>query len=317
MLSRVANSLYWLARYVERADTAARALRVTHSYAQELRVVSHTAAEQCWTVASSLLAPRDGGGEEEEEEGGAGLFWRLAFDEDLSNSLLSCVTQARENARGIRDAIPSEMWEELNVFHLRLLEEAGAHPSETSELSLLHRMSNAAHRFQGLRDSTMVRADEWHFLRLGQFLEGADMTTRTLDAMFGHPALRTAQEAGQSIDTLHLGATLRTCSGFESFSRSEHSLTPGRVAEFLLLDARFPRSIEFCIQELGYSLHALSGTPHDLFSNDAEQLCGRLVAELRFAGIEEIMGQGLHEYLQGVLGKLAQIGRAVGQMYFR
>ncbi len=312
MLSRVANSLYWLSRYLERAESAARFLAVTHGYAQELRAVSHTAAEQCWALARVLLT-----GADDPAESGPATFRRLAFDEDLATSVLSCITLARENARGIRDAIASEMWEELNVLHLRLREEAQSSPLETSQLSLLHRVQEATHRFQGLRDNAMVRADEWHFLRLGQFLEGADMTARVLVGMFTHPALLSAAEAGHSIDTLHLAATLRARGGLEAFSRAEHHLAASPVAQFLLLDARFPRSVEFCVQEAGHSLHALSGTPQDVFSSDAEQLCGRLVAELRFASIEEIMAGGFKPYMEGVLGRLGSIAHAVSTLYFR
>src|SRR5262249_25368415 len=136
-------------------------------------------------------------------------FWGLALDRRLETSLVSSITRARENARGIRDAIPSEVWEELNVLHLSLPEEAEAAPSETRELSLLERVRNVSHLLQGLRDNTMARGDEWHFLRLGNYLERAGMTARMLEAMVQHPALRDAAEARQSIDTLHLVATLR------------------------------------------------------------------------------------------------------------
>jgi uncharacterized alpha-E superfamily protein len=311
MLSRVAHSLFWLARHLERAEDSARFLAVTHSYAQELRGVSHAAAEQCWAVSELLLGGEGGSGE------GADAFRRLAFDARLSNSLLSCISRARQNASSIRDAITTEMWEELNVLHLRLQEEASAPRSETAELALLQRVINTSHLFQGLRDNTMARVDEWHFLCLGQLLERGDMMARTLDAMFSHPAVREAAETGHSIDTLHLAATLRACTAFEAFSRASPSLTPARVAEFLLLDARFPRSVEFCVQQAGNSLHALSGTSHDIFSNEAEQLCGRLVAELRFASIEEIVEQGLSPYLHRVLLTLSQVGRAISQQYFR
>jgi uncharacterized alpha-E superfamily protein len=235
---------------------------------------------------------------------------------EQENSLIHCVARARENARGIRDAISSEMWEELNVLHLRMQEEASVPASPTSLLSLLQRIRTASHMFQGLRDNTMVRSDEWHFLCLGQYVERGDITARLLEAMFFHPALEAAEEAGQNIDTLHLVATLQCCTGFEAYTRTEPAVIPARVAEFLLLDARFPRSVEFCVQEVGHALHALSGTPQDIFSNDAEQQCGRLVAELRFAEIDEIMAEGFQPYLQRVIQKLVQIGFDIRQLYF-
>lgn len=311
MLSRVANSLFWMARYLERAENTARFLTVTHGYAQELRGVVHGAADQCWEVAAQVL---------DAEDASPGLpsrtFRRYAFDEDLPSSVIAAIIRARENARGIRDAISSEMWEELNVLHMRLHEEAKSSP-EGGELSMLQRVRNASHLFQGLRDNTMVRGDEWHFLMLGQFIERADWTARVLEAMWSHPALYSAAESGHSIDTMHLVATLRACTAFEAFARAERTVVAERAVAFLLLEARFSRSVEFCIQEVVHSLHALSGTPQDVFSNDAEQLAGRLVAELRFASIDEIMGQGLPEYLQVLLGKIGQVSALVGQQYFR
>ena len=312
MLSRVANSLYWLARYLERAEDAARFLAVTHSYTQELRAVSHAAADQCWGVACEFL-----GVSATAEESSRAAFTRYLLDPDLPTSLYSSVALARENGRGIRDAISSEMWEALNVLYLWMLDESKAPTMEAAELGLLGRIQRTSHLFQGLRDHTMVRSDEWHFLRLGQFLERADSTARILNAMFDHPALAVAAATGEDIDTINLATTLRACTAFAAYSRASHTPSPGGVAEFLLLDGRFARSVSFCVQEMGVSLHALSSTPLDVFSNDAEQICGRLGAELRFAAIDEIMQQGMKDHLLRVRQKLWQLGEAIAGEYFR
>jgi uncharacterized alpha-E superfamily protein len=252
----------------------------------------------------------------EEPVPGPTCLQRLVFDEGLPNSVLSCVTFARENARSIRDAIASEIWEALNVLYLRLQDEASGPPSPTGQLAVLYRVQEVSHLVQGLRDNVMVRSDEWHFLRLGRYLERADNTLRAQDRMFRHPALTIAAGAGQEIDTLHLAAALRVAAAFEAFSRTAPTLGTERVLEFLLLDARFPRSVEFCVQELERSLHALSRTPEDIYTNEAEQRCGRLVAELRFASIDEILAQGLPETLARVLGTVGAIGRAISEEYF-
>jgi uncharacterized alpha-E superfamily protein len=312
MLSRVANSLFWLARYLERAESAARFLVVSESYAQELQGVSRVAAEACRTVTYQLFAMEEPGG----KESNMAEFHRLVFDTEVPGSVLSSVTLARENARSIRDAIASEMWEALNVLYLELQEAAQATTSATRRQALLRQVQNTSHLLQGLRDNTMVRSDEWHFLRLGRCLERADSTLRAIDTMFNHPALEAASDAGHEIDTLHLVAALRVCTAFEAFSRNAPVLSPEKVVEFLLLDARFPRSVEFSAQELQRSLHALSQTPPDNYTNPAEQLCGRLVAELRFASIEEILGGGLHDTLQRLRVNVGQIAAAISQEYF-
>jgi uncharacterized alpha-E superfamily protein len=312
MLSRVANSLFWLARYLERAESTARVLAVTHSYAQDLRGVALSSTDECWGVIGRLQM-----GEAASELPVHDLFRKLVFDSASPSSLYSCITCARENARGIRDAISSELWETLNVLFLRIHEEAASPRSEASELSLLLAVRTASHLFQGLRDHTMVHGDERGFLVLGQFLERAEQTSRILEAMFTHPVLLAAEQAGHSVDVLHLVMTLRCCTAFEAFVRSSAPLTGSDVAAFLLLDHRFPRSVEYCVQEVGNALHGLSGTPANVFTNDAEQCCGRLVAELRFAAIEEIMSAGFQAYLRSVLGKIQQISDGIAREYFR
>lgn len=312
MLSRVANSLFWMARYVERAESAARFLAVTESYALELQGVARVAAEACRAVTYHLFGAEQ---PDAEDDGPAG-FHRLVFDGELPGSIVCSVTLARENARSIRDAITSEMWEALNVLHLDLDAAATGSTSPTRRQGLLRRVQDTSYLVQGLRDNTMVRSDEWHFLRLGRFLERADATLRALDTMFTHPALQAATDAGEEIDALHLAAALRVCTGFEAFSRTASVLSPARVVEFLLLDARFPRSVEFCAEELQDALHSLSQSPTDNYTNPAEQLCGRLLAELRFASIEEILDRGLHEMLQRLIGEISRIGAAIGQEYF-
>ncbi len=313
MLSRVANSLFWLSRYLERAEHASRFLEVMEGYAQELQGVSRGAAEASREVACGLFGDCP-------EAGAAGrgpeAFHRLVFDLEVPAGVFATVTLARENARSIRDAIASEMWEALNVLYLELQEAADGPRGTTRRHAVLQRVQKASHLIQGLRDNTMVRADEWHFLRLGRYLERADGTLRALDTMFGRPALLAASEAGPQFETLHLAAALRICTAFEAFSRTASALSAEGAIEFLLLDARFPRSVEFCLQELQHSLHAMSGTPHDNYTNPAEQLCGRLVAELRFASIEEILSRGLHESLQRLLGAVGGIGNAINQEYF-
>ncbi len=287
MLSRVANALFWMARYLERGEHVARLVGVTSAYSQELRGAAPEAASTGWDALLKLL-----GSEPVAGEAGYQTVHRLLFDREESNSIINCVELARENARGIRDALSSEMWETLNVLHLRVQEAAPSAPSEAADLSMLQAVRNGAHLFQGLRDNTLRQGDEWRFLCLGQFMERADATTRTLEAMYLHPALELAEAHGYYIDNLHLGMTLRCVTAYEAFNRSGHTLSPERVASFMLLENDFPRSVESCLARVGDSLHELSGTPASLFSNPAEQLCGRVVARLRFASIQEILAGG-------------------------
>lgn len=311
MLSRVANSLFWLARYLERSENTARYLTVTHAYGQELRGVIHGADADCLAVTRDLFTAPD-----EPAGMGRGILRRFGLDPALPNSVVSSLTHARENARGIRDAISSEMWEELNVMHLVLQEAVASSSVESMDFDTLIRVRSTSHLFQGLRDNTLVRGDAWHFLLLGQFLERADWTARVLRAMWSHPAVLKAAEAGHNIETMHLVATLRCCTAFEAFRRFDRSLAADRVLHFLVLEAGFPRSVEFCLQEVSRSLHVLSGTPLEVFTNEAEQSSGRLLSELRFTSVEELLQGDVAEFLTGILARIDGVAAAVVRLYF-
>jgi uncharacterized alpha-E superfamily protein len=310
MLSRVANSLFWSSRYTQRAEQLARLLSVTYNYGLELQGILPEASDACWEALATFVeidVP------DEPEE----LIHRLAFDTTLPQSVLSCVIQSRENARSIRDSISSELWQSENMLFHKLSSAANATPDPSTELALLSETNLLFHTLHGLRDHTMSRGDEWHFMRLGRHLERASGTVRTVDFMFSHPALAMAEQAGISIDSVHLASTLRMCTGYETFSRRVHFLTPERVAEFLLVDTQFPQAAGFAIQEVASALHTLSTTPSDVPTNEAEQIAGRLLAEMRFIGIDEIFRRGLHDYLIDTLTNLNRLGLAIDFQYFR
>lgn len=311
MLSRVANALYWVGRYLERAEDSARFVAFNRHYTQELRGVFHAAADPCWVVSWNLLAADEDPGDDVTD-----AYWRLIFDDSLPNSVFSCVRRARENARGIRDALSSEMWEALNVLYLQLRAGASEPRLEAAGFARYAQVRDASQLFQGMRDTTLLHGDEWRFLCLGHHLERAQMTVRILEQMFGHPALRLAKEAGYRIDSLHLATTLRTCTALEAFAREGRDLNFDRVAEFLILEPRLPRAITFSVYEVERSLHSLSNSPLDQFTNEAEQLCGRLLAELRFVRIAEIRRTGVLEYLAGLKPRLDQIAAAIGRAYY-
>jgi uncharacterized alpha-E superfamily protein len=311
MLSRVANALYWVGRYLERAEDSARFVAFTRHYTQELRGVFRDAADSCWVVSWNLIAPHEDPGPDVTD-----AYWRLIYDDTLPNSVFSSVRRARENARGIRDALSSEMWEALNVLYLQLQSSAAEPRLEAAGFGRYAQVRDASQLFQGMRETTLLRGDEWRFLCLGHHLERAQITVGILEQMFGHPVLNLAREAGYRIDSLHLATTLRTCTALEAFAREGHELSSDRVAEFLILEPRLPRSITYCIQEIERSLHALSNTALDQFTNEAEQLCGRLLAELRFVRIDEIRRNGLLEYLAGLKPRLDNLAAGIGRAYY-
>lgn len=309
MLSRVANSLYWSSRYLERAEIAARSSAALYGYGLELQGISHVAALACWQSMPQLIDVDFGGSDPEE------LLHTILFDPYAPGSVLNAVIHARENARSVRDVIPSEYWEAINMlFHL-LHDTSKAAPDEEHDIAVAGQASLYFHVLHGLRDNSMMRNDGWHFIRLGRNLERASGAIRIVDFMFGHPALDLAEKEALSIDAVHLATTLRMAMGYEAFSGLGGHLTPDSVADFLLLDSSFPRSAEFAIHDLSVSLHALSRTPIDIISSDAERIAGRMLAELRFRDAGEVLID-LGDWTLDLLKRLNSLGLAINAQYF-
>lgn len=311
MLSRVAESIYWVARYVERAENIARFIDVT------LNVIldQPEGAAEPWlplvntTGDHKLFAERYGKPTSEN------VIKFLTFDPEYPNSIISCLHYARESARSVRETISSEMWEQLNVFYYLVMD--AAIRGETLEMpqDFFHEVKQASHLFNGVTDSTLSRNQAWHFFQLGKMLERADKTSRILDVKY-FILLPSAKLVGTPTDDLQWQAVLRSVSGFEMYRKRYHKITPARVVEFLVLDREFPRAIQHCIEMADVCLHAISGRPAGTFSNSAEQRLGQLKSELAYANVEEIIHNGLHQYLDSLQTRVNKIGEGIHETFF-
>ena len=233
----------------------------------------------------------------------------LLFDRKNPNSILSCVATARENARGIREVISSEMWEQLNSFYIATRDsEVDGLPKSPSEFFQF--VKNSCHLFLGITVATFSQGEAWHFARLGRILERADKTSRILDVKY-FTLLPNVQSVGMSIDDLQWSAILRSVSGFEMYRKRYRGVTPKRVVEYLVLDQQFPRAIMHCVQVADKSLHAISGSPENAYSNTAEKRIGQLRGELAYTDVDEIIGIGLHEFLDSIQTKLNDVGSGI------
>ena len=274
MLSRTANAIYWLSRYVERADFHAR-----YGELNQHNVVQF-----------------------------------LTFDRDNPNSVLSCLWQARENARAVRDTISSELWEQVNRFYL-LVKNASGQPSLDSPHQFFSEIKLASHLCTGIADSTMSHTEAWHFARLGRLLERADKTARILDVKY-FILLPHVDYVGSPYDALLWTALLKSASAFEMYRKRYRRIHPDRVVEFLVLDRHFSRSMRFCVINAELSLRAITGSESATYSNPAELRLGRLRSSMDNGEINEIIGDGLHEYLDQFQGSLNQVGSAIFDTFF-
>jgi uncharacterized alpha-E superfamily protein len=239
----------------------------------------------------------------------------LTFDPDYSNSIKSCVTQARENARTIREAISSEAWEQINEFY-HWLRTPQQQPMSLDQLTEFYQRARLhSHLFSGILDATMSHGEGWHFANLGRLIERADKTSRILDVKY-FTLLPTVADVGTTIDDLQWSAVLRSVSGFEVYRKRYRTITVHRVVEFLFLDRDFPRAVHFCLDGADRSLHAITGSAEGFFKNPAEQRLGQLRSTLAYADVKFIIQNGLHEFVDDFQVKLNEIDEAIYDTFF-
>lgn len=310
MLSRVADSIYWLNRYVERAENIARFVDVNLNLLLDAPVVMTHQWEPLILTSGdgNLFRQRYGAATADN------VIRFLTFDENYPNSILSCLRAARENARSVREIISSEMWEQVNTFYLMVNDASHAQP--LPELpSFFAEVKMASHLFAGVMNATMTHNDGWHFGRLGRLLERADKTARILDVKY-YILLPAVNDVGTALDELQWIALLKSTSGYEMYRKRQRRISPTGIAKFLILDREFPRSIQFCLLEAEQSLREVTGSGTATWHNSAERTLGKLRSELDFMTVEEIVQIGLHEFLDHIQTELNQIGDRVFETFF-
>ena len=312
MLSRVADSIYWLNRYVERAENIARFVDVNVNLLLDGTTGTLEQWEPLVRTTGDLATFRDRYGQATAET----VIHFLTFDTEYPNSILSCLHMARENARSVREIISSEMWEQVNAFYLMVKDASQEH-----SLIELHEFCSevklASHLFSGLMDATMSHNEGWHFGQMGRLLERADKTTRILDVKY-FMLLPSPGEVGSTLDELQWMALLKSVSAYEMYrKRGQHRITPTRVADFLLLDLEFPRSIRFCLLKAEECLHAITGTPPGTWRYPAERALGRVRSQLDYLTVDEIVQSGLHEFLVDYLQlQINDVGDKIFEAFF-
>ena len=311
MLSRVADSIYWLNRYVERAENVARFIDVNLN----LILDSPTGIAQQWRPLVVTTGDLPLFEEQYGEATADNVIRFLTFDTAYPNSIASCLRAARENARSVREIISSEMWEQVNAFYL-LVKEATPGQSFADLHDLFAQIKLSSHLFAGVMDATLTHNEGWHFGQIGRLLERADKTSRILDVKY-FILLPSVHDVGTALDELQWMSLLRSASAYEMYrKRSQHRITPNGVAEFLILDRDFPRSIQFCLRQVEQSLHQITGTPQGTWCNPVERSVGRLRADLDYVTIDEIMQRGLHEFLDDLQQRLNEMGDKIFETFF-
>lgn len=311
MLSRVAESIYWMARYIERAENVARIMDANYHMILDLPA-GH---DEQWEPLVVTTGDEELFEEYYDDYTRENVVQFLTFERRNPNSILSCLQAARENARSVREWISSDMWQQVNSFYLMLKEASRRKTAIELPHEFFVEVMLASHLFAGLSENTMTHGEGWEFARLGRMLERADKTARIIDVKY-FILLPSVEYVGMPYDHIQWGAILRSASAFEMYRKRYGQIAPDQIIEFLLLDTEFPRAIHHCLITAEMALRNISGTKRGLFTNPAEKALGRLLADFDYTQLEEIKIIGLHEFIDNLQTRLNQIGSAIHETFF-
>jgi uncharacterized alpha-E superfamily protein len=312
MLSRTADHLFWMSRYMERAENTARMLDV--NYETSLLPQSADTTEQGWRGLLSISELTPQYLQHYGEISARGVIKFMVSDESNPSSILACLRAARENARAVRGTLTTEVWETLNQTWLEFnrMQRDGAFAREPGVL--FEWVKYRSHQSRGVTLGTMLQDDAFHFLRIGTFLERGDNTARLLDVKFhalGEELFAPGRpKEEQEVDFYYWSAILRSVSGFEIYRKVYRNvISPERVAELLILRQDMPRSLAACIREVVANLQLVANEQ----SGETLRRAGRLQADLQFGNIDEILATGVHAYLTQFLARVGDLGAGISR----
>ena len=320
MLSRVAESVYWMNRQIERAENVARSVETALDLALE-GTISHG---RLWNALVCAFGDEADFWERHAAADQASVISFLAFDPANANSIASCLHAARENARTVRDMISSPMWEEINKVHLYVQSAAQRYGGWLHPREFLDELKRSSQLITGVADATMSHGEGWHFGRLGRLVERADKTSRVLDVEhYFKPAAfapKNGVVAGElpGADAVQWSAVLESASALEMYRKQYGAVSRRNVAEFLVFDRFFPRAMHFCLIKAEESLLAITGGSKGAYTNPAEQQLGRLRAKLDYGAIDEVLAGtgGLHGFVDGFQQRLNRASEAIHDTFF-
>lgn len=308
MLSRVADSLYWMSRYLERAEYTARLIDVDLQLRLDQSVDS---GSEHWRRLFDALQVAVPAGKLDSST----VTQTLAFSRTNPSSIVSCIAAARENLRHVREQSSSEMWEQLNRLYLLMIGSAPESAWIRQSHLFFRSAQEGAYLFQGITDSTMAHGEGWRYIQLGRFVERADTLAALVSAHFSRLA-HSPDQPVEGAEYLEWVGLLKSCAAFEAYCNVYSAeLRPLRVAEFLLLNSEFPHSLRFSVDMIHTALRQIA----ELSKRSADvavRLTGRMRATFNFTPIDEIMQAGADTYLANVRQQCTQAHAAIQQVYF-
>ncbi|MGZ3306107.1 MAG: alpha-E domain-containing protein [Asticcacaulis sp.] len=313
MLSRVASNIYWMARYLERADNVARFIDVNTHLMLDLSLDQYSAQWYPLVATSGddeIFTKRYKAADER------AVVRFMTFDDKNPNSILQCIFKARENARTVREIIPAELWERINeVYHLT---QAHSRKRSVADLQDYYKaVRQSGHLFTGLMENTMSRQQGWQFAHIGQMLERADKTARLLDVKY-FILLPRGEQIDSAYDAVQWGAVLKSVNALEMYRQQFHTINYRNVTQFLLFSRAFPRSILFCLDNTEQALASLPrNAGHDGSRDQAVNEVVALTEMIRTSDAAHIIATGLHEFIDDFQARLNRVDEAIYASFFR
>ena len=305
MLSRTADHLFWMSRYIERAENLARLLDVT--YQMSLVPQSESAANQSWHAIIALNSLEEAFAARYDTVNGENVLKFMVSDPDNLSSIHSCLRLARENAHAVLGTVTTEMWETMNYTRLEAKDRKFDQILNAGIGEYFDWVKMRSSLSRGTTLGTLLQDEAFHFIRLGTLLERADNTARILDIKY-HGLHPQAEEV--ATDFYQWGALLRSVSGFEVYRKVYRDvITPERVAELLILNQDMPRSLRFCMKGVLKNLELLANRQ----SGETRRQAGLLEAQLRYGRVEDILAEGLHEWLTDFMDRIYQLGNGISR----
>ena len=309
MLSRVADSMYWMSRYLERAENTVRQLDVTMSL---LLDASDVPSENRWRLLLTALGDPEGAEWNGDPEGMARM---LVFDGTYHASVTTCLNAARENARQVREEISTEQWQRLNRLYHQIHSPAAQSQFQSNINDFLASVVDGIHLFKGVSDTTMIHGEGWQFIRLGRYLERA-YSTATLLEVYQENLFAVSEEEDSGYQYLELVGILRCCTSFEAYCQVYTAdLTPDKILEFLLLNRDFPHALRYSIDGVRQSIEAIQQAGGRRPPEELMATAGKLYAKLRFTSINEILEGNPAAFLHSIREQCIQIHELIYKYY--
>lgn len=312
MLSRVAEAIYWISRYCERAENVARFIKV--NYSLTLDSATSSLSPQ-WMPLVYTSGDHEDFNKRYPDGSRENVLQFLILDPKNPNSIYSCIAQARETARTVRETIPDSLWEQINRFYLTVKDAAENPDTIRNAYKFSQSVYLANHLLVGISESSMPRDETWHFFQTGRYIERADKTSRIVDVQY-YLLLPHPDQIGTPIDIVRWSSLLKSVEALNVYHRIKGRIIPEKVADFLIFDGRFPRSMQYCISQAHTHLKAIRQMAGIEIVESTEMMARRISDHLKSTQIEEVIEAGMHDFIDQFQVSINELGQEIFVNFF-